>query len=795
MLYKLIHRLRRLRGLFISTLGLSIAAAAFSQQGNGPDQLHQLLQNYSCAYVQQERIFVFLNSGFYYPGEKIAFKAVLFDAGMKIKADGSRFFYLQLMNSSGVGIANYTYELHSGECSGTVKIPDTLVTGLYTLRAYTRWMQNYDPANCFRRPVLVISPLGGTMLQTSLCDSLPVRFFAEGGNLLSGIENSLLVRVNSCRNDSIRQLHIADDLGKVILSCNLDQGGMAVFSFTPEPERRYHALTADSGRPARTFNLPVPVESGYGLHVETGKDSLSIRIAAARETQSGESLYLAIMTGNAGRSIILPVAPFYKRTTLSVPLSGIPAGISQLVLFGNNSVVCSRVWYRKSKWVGGEETDLTDTLETRKLITVSGPFDPDSGRDTILAMSLNEFNVVTDSILFDEMRYFRYFDLYSSLSCPEILPLFDASASDTAINNCLMAVTKCLSMEFTLQNTEKPRFAKEVQGVVLSGKVIFPATQKPVKGAIVLLSYPDSVAYMNYCTTNDKGEFSFTLNDKLFNRNVFIIVQGYPQGKDPVTVITDDPFAISSPVSYGSPFDCTGANKVISDHQNIAMAFRVFYAKEVQSSLPVLQHSFPYHEDFYGRPDFTLIPAEYESLPDIFEIRKNLIPRLKLKVKEDYCLMTIFDEYLQLFFDQEAFVLLNNIPYPSLKNVLELNSDNIRSIELKSQKYFYDNYLMYGIVSIKTRKPVTIEPYYSYRITSFDVMPQTNEFIWEKEGKEGTLPDVRHSLYWRTDRTSLDEISGIRFRTSDIKGRYQLKVYTIARDGKLRVADKVFTVL
>jgi hypothetical protein len=783
------------RCLYLTALGLSVALVAFPQGNSGLSGIYDMLQTYSCAYSRQERLFVFLNSGFYYPGENIAFKAVLFDADMKIKTDGSRFFYLQLMNSSGDGIGNYTYELHSGECSGTVKIPDTLVTGLYTLRAYTRWMQNYDPANYFRRPVLVISPLGGTMLQTTLCDSLPVKFYPESGSLLAGIENSVLVRVNPCQNDSIRQLHIADDLGKVILSCSLDPGGMAVFSFTPEPGRQYHAIAADSGRPGQTFDLPEPENNGYRMHIETGRDSLSVRIATARETESGESLYLAVMTGNAGKSIALPVAPIHNSISLSIPLAGLPAGINQFVLFGNNNVLCSRVWYRKSEWFEGEGAGLTDTLETRTFITTSCPSNPESGQDNILAVSLNETNAITDSILFNEIRYFRYFDLYSSFSNPEILPLFDASASETAINNCLMASTRCLPMDFALQNTGNPRYAKEVQGVLLSGKVIFPSTKEPVKGATVLLSYPDSVAYMNYSITNEKGEFSFILNDKLYNRKVYIIVQGYPRGKDPVTIIPDDPFMISSPAETVSQFEYPGAAKVISDHQNIAMAFRVFYARQSQASLPALRNYSPYRENFYGKPDFTLIPAEYESLPDIFEIRKNLVPRLKLRVKDDYCVMMVFDEYLQLFFNQEAFVLLNNIPFPSFKNVLELNSDNIRSIELKSRKYFYDNYLMYGIVSIRTRKPVEIEPHYSYCLASVDVMPETFEIPSVKEANEGTLPDVRHSLYWRTERTSMAELSGIRFRTSDITGSYQLKVYVVTRDGKLKVTNKVFTVL
>jgi len=67
-------------------------------------------------------------------------------------------------------------------------------------------------------------------------------------------------------------------------------------------------------------------------------------------------------------------------------------------------------------------------------------------------------------------------------------------------------------------------------------------------------------------------------------------------------------------------------------------------------------------------------------------------------------------------------VLLNNIPFPSLKNMLELNSDNIRSIDIKRSKFFYDNYLMYGMVVINTVKPMAIEPYYSYVTTSVNVV-------------------------------------------------------------------------
>jgi hypothetical protein len=785
----------RRRSLFVTAISLSVTAVALSQQNDRLISVYNRLQSYSCAYAQQERLFLFLNSGFYYPGENIAFRAVLFDSEMKIKTNGSRFFYLQLLNASGTSIGNYTFELHSGECSGSVKIPDTLVTGLYTLKAYTRWMQNYSSANYFRRPFLVISPLDGTMLQTPFCDSLPVRLYPESGSFIEGIENTVLVKVNPCWHDSIRHVCIADDLEKVIVSGSLGSEGTAVFTFTPETGRHYHAVTADSSKIPRKYALPEPQGNGYGLHMEAGKDSLHIRIYAAPETKTGESLFLAIMSGNAEKSKVMTIDPVHTITNISIPLASLPSGISQVALFSNNTMVCSRVWYHLDQWVAENDKGLTDTLATRKLVSVPLPPAPMADRDHILAISLNEYNTVTDSILFDEINYFRYFELYSSFANPEILPLFNDTTSEEAVNNCLIATTKCLPLDFTLRNPEKLLYAKEVLGVILSGKVVFSSTGKPVKGSIVLLSFPDSVTYLNYSVTDENGEFSYTLNEKLFNRKVYLIVQGYPQAENSVTILPDDPFMIASSTTAEASFDHPAAEKVISCHKNIAMAFRVFYATKMQASLPVLHDQPSYRENFYGKPDFTLIPADYEFLPDIFEIRKNLIPRLKLKVRDDYCQISVFDDYLQMFYPEEAFVLLNNIPFPSLKNILELNSENIRSIELKSGKFFYDNYLMYGIVSVVTRKPVEVEPYYSYYIASVDVMSEQPEILFVNKPDEGTLPDVRHSLYWSTVPTSVTKMAEIRFRTSDIKGSYQLKVYAITTDGKLKVVDRVFTVL
>jgi hypothetical protein len=783
------------RCLIITTIGIFIAAPSFTQQKKVSAWTEDLIQSYSCAYAQQERLFVFLNSGFYYPGENLSFKAVLFGADMNIKTDGSRFFYLQLISNTGNSICNYTFELHSGEYSGKIMLPDTLLTGLYTLKAYTRWMQHYGPGNSYQRPLVIISPLQGTTLHSTEWDSIPVHFYPACGKFISDAENTLLVRVNPFQLFPVKQLSIVDDLGKNILSCIIDTNGMGVFTLIPVPGRTYFAVAADSGQPRQSFQLPDQQYSGYSMNIKTDRDLLNIAIVSAPETQHEEVLYLAVLTGNAGKSIIRQLNPENNRDSMSVPLPDLPAGLSQLLLLSKDSVLCSRVWYRKSDPCVGIETEIKDTLKTRESAIASYHIPPAASHGKTLLISVNEYNPITDNRLYSDISHFQYFDLYSSLSNPEIMPVFESTASEGYINDWLIAFTRSLPMNFVFLSQDNGSYIRETQGIMLTGRIISPVSQLPIAKSTVLLSYPDSVAQINYSFTNERGEFSFTLNDRLYNKEVYLMVMDFPHDGNTVKIITDDPFAITPSNTSAIPLYSPSFEPVINDHQNIAMAYRVFYSAKTQSSQPVIQKSPSGTKNFYGKPDFTLIPAEYESLPDIFEIRKNLIPGLKLKVENDYCTMTVFDDYLQLFYTQQALVLLNNIPYPSFKSVLELNSDVIRSIDIMRSKFFYDHFLMYGIVAINTIKPMVIEPYYSYHITTIRVVSDTIETAPMQMINEGTLPDVRHSLYWGTGRTPLTDTAGIRFSTSDIKGRYQLKVFYITADGSLHCADKVFTVL
>jgi hypothetical protein len=70
----------------------------------------------------------------------------------------SRVCYLELINSRNAAVAQGKYQLHSWGGDGQIIIPDTVTTGHYTLRAYTRWMRNDPPSAYFHLPLAIVNP-------------------------------------------------------------------------------------------------------------------------------------------------------------------------------------------------------------------------------------------------------------------------------------------------------------------------------------------------------------------------------------------------------------------------------------------------------------------------------------------------------------------------------------------------------------------------------------------------------------------------------------------------------------
>ena len=106
-----------------------------------------------CREIPREEVFLHTDRNEYIAGEEIWFSTYLLDR-QSGKSEGSRsIVYVEILNSENRTVGHKRVETINGSGNGEISLPDTLGTGCYTLRAYTSWMKNFLPDNCFIKKI------------------------------------------------------------------------------------------------------------------------------------------------------------------------------------------------------------------------------------------------------------------------------------------------------------------------------------------------------------------------------------------------------------------------------------------------------------------------------------------------------------------------------------------------------------------------------------------------------------------------------------------------------------------
>lgn len=119
-----------------------------------------------CKSFPREEMYVHTDREEYVAGEEIWFTAYVFDRTAPGLSGGSSLAYIEILNPENRPVVQKRIRLESGTGPGMLELPDSLSTGIYTFRAYTGWMKNFLPGNCFMKPVYISNALSGKKYNT-----------------------------------------------------------------------------------------------------------------------------------------------------------------------------------------------------------------------------------------------------------------------------------------------------------------------------------------------------------------------------------------------------------------------------------------------------------------------------------------------------------------------------------------------------------------------------------------------------------------------------------------------------
>ena len=250
--------------------------------------------------IPQEKVFVHMDNTGYFLGDTIWFAVYTRRSDDDRPSRISRVLYTELWNHDGYLVERKLVEMKDGRGSGFFALPDTLYSGYFELRAYTRWQLNWgqtehyhswsteysfynkamakdffrDYEKLYSRvfPVydkpkqegdfykdMTFRPLRRYFKSEPKAPELRLSLFPEGGNLVAGVpcriafeaatsegevrEGTLSLRM---KNEEIR---MKNERGEDVDFVRTENRGRGTFIFTPQEGVKYEAVFTPDEQP------------------------------------------------------------------------------------------------------------------------------------------------------------------------------------------------------------------------------------------------------------------------------------------------------------------------------------------------------------------------------------------------------------------------------------------------------------------------------------------------------------------------------------------------------------------
>ena len=311
-------------------LSLSLAKELnFSIQENQRDSL----------VTWQERLLLHVDKPTIEKGRPLFFKAYTLTGPNRVRGTLSKVVKLELLNSTNEILSVQLHKIEDGMAQGEFKIPEKLDKGIYTLRAYTRWMQNYGPSFYYEQKLILGSDIKNDRNYDT--ENFNVTFYPEGGSLVAGIKNKLLLKVKNSKGQLIKvEGDIIDKQGLKIAPVVVFENRIMSTIFKPEFGQEYHFVPTNQSQ--KTYVLPSPMEEGYSLAVNNlNENTLSVGLEAS-EKMMGKQVWLK---GEMSGVTYFDKQINFKKpfTTLEIVKEGIPFGVLTISLVDENN----RVWSKR----------------------------------------------------------------------------------------------------------------------------------------------------------------------------------------------------------------------------------------------------------------------------------------------------------------------------------------------------------------------------------------------------------------------------------------------------------------
>ncbi len=456
--------------LLFSFLLLSLAVV--KSYAGGIEDIRQALEQSSVSQIQ-EKVFVHTDNQCYFVGDTLWYKAYVVRADNLQPTDMSRILYVELLSPDGLVVERQNIIISpKGYTCGQFTLRDSLYSGYYELRAYTRWMLNfnvrhhryrrdetwsfynkqmaadyfriwdglysrvfpiyskpeeagdYDVRSMYQRPK--------TRIPKQKKEDLIVTFYPEGGHLIQGVENRVAFEAVNQHGEAANLKGTLKADGMPDMEIKTEYMGRGSFVVTPSDKRlKAHFTFHDK---EYSFSLPKAEKQGVAIML----DDNQLKINTSQLLSECEYGLSVLCRGKlkyfSSITSLTSITSTTSSTSITIPFDSLSSGVHDLTIFDSNGqILADRLFFVNRHENDGNliTADIKSTHTYQPYEKIDIPVQLASTTEpTVFSLSIldtntdeptyNNGNIMTDLLLSSELKGFIAYPAYYFESDDEV---------------------------------------------------------------------------------------------------------------------------------------------------------------------------------------------------------------------------------------------------------------------------------------------------------------------------------------------------------------------------------------
>ena len=409
--------------------------------------------------VPQEKVYLHFDNMGYFENETLWFKAYVTRTYDGHASDLSKVLYVELLNPTGDVLQTLKYPIDSlGQSHGEMKLDTILGSGLYEVRAYTRYMTNWGTNAVFSRVIpifktpktegdysdltiatipyhnrlpnrrdpldsLYVRAVSEEIYTESLAKTVSVQFYPEGGDLVVGKKCRVaMLAVDDNGHPYDGEGFLMNEKGDVLASIKTDTLGRGLFEVVPDTGRlslQMRNLQKKEKYQVQFFNLPEAKRDGCALHVDAVNENMLATLQCTDGICGSMLGYVLMHNGNIHRCDTLTASPLIE---IELDRQAMPEGVNQMTVFDSRgAIMAERLFFicpKPDKSDSIQVTAITKRLKPCGKVELELQTKPNanlsfSAMDAKTMTNGKQGNMKTWMLLSSEVRgYIRNVDYY-----------------------------------------------------------------------------------------------------------------------------------------------------------------------------------------------------------------------------------------------------------------------------------------------------------------------------------------------------------------------------------------------